>query len=95
MTVTAYLQKWLDHAEKKVNPKTHERYTQLIERNLMPLIGGLPLPGLRPLHIQDAYDMTGCSNQVESMARAACRLEQCSTAIGSSALHCSGWVVGN
>ena len=65
MTVAAYLQKWLDHAQKKVNPKTHERYTQLVQRNLTPLIGGLPLPGLRPLHIQDTYDRLLESGRVD------------------------------
>ena len=56
MTVSEYLQKWLDHAKNKVNPKTHERYEQLISNNLVPQIGGIPLAKLQPLHIQDAYD---------------------------------------
>ena len=38
-TVAEYLRKWLTHAVQKVNPKTHERYTQLVANNLVPLIG--------------------------------------------------------
>ena len=56
MSVAEYLRKWLDHARQKVSAKTHEHYTQLIENNLIPCIGAIPLPKLQPLHVQEAYD---------------------------------------
>ena len=51
-----YLRRWLeDYARQKVSPKTFERYAQLINRNIVPELGGRKLAELRPLHIQAFY----------------------------------------
>jgi len=53
MLVRDYLDRWLkDYAKPNVAPRTYERYQELVEGNLVPAIGHLPLTKLRPLHIQ-------------------------------------------
>jgi integrase len=55
MTVSEFLARWLrDYARPHVAPSTLSRYTQIAGR-LSHLLGTLPLQGLRPSHIQDAY----------------------------------------
>lgn len=55
-TVAAFLARWLDvHARPNTAPKTYRRYEQLLRLHVVPVIGGLMLSKLRPLHIQDIY----------------------------------------
>lgn len=54
-TVKTLLDKWLKHASSHVSPKTHERYTQLINNNISPILGGRKLKALRPIHIDEAW----------------------------------------
>ena len=51
MTVSAFLERWLEHMEGQVSPRSHERYAELCRKNLAPLLGGLALTKLQPAHI--------------------------------------------
>ncbi len=53
MKVSEYLDRWLsEYAKLNVSPKTYERYTDIISRNIKPALGEYHLSKLRPLHIQ-------------------------------------------
>jgi integrase len=54
-TVAAFLERWLEHMQSQVSPRSHERYTELARKNLAPLLGGLALTKLQPAHISAAY----------------------------------------
>jgi integrase len=56
MTVRAWLSKWLETIRHEVSPKTHERYTEIVDNFLIPALGNLGLTKLAPSHIQDAYN---------------------------------------
>ena len=55
MTVAAFLERWIEHMEGQVSPRTHERYAEIARKNLAPLLGGLTLTKLKPAHISIAY----------------------------------------
>jgi integrase len=55
MTVAAFLERWIEHMEGQVSPRSHERYAELCRKNLVPLLGGLTLTKLQPAHISTAY----------------------------------------
>jgi integrase len=55
MTVSAFLERWIEHMEGQVSPRTHERYAEIARKNLAPLLGGLTLTKLKPAHISTAY----------------------------------------
>jgi len=50
MTVAAFLERWIEHMQGQVSPRSHERYAELCRKNLAPL-GGLALTKLQPAHI--------------------------------------------
>ncbi len=54
-TVTQFLDRWLDDVRTRVTPKTHERYTQICQKNIGPLLGAVVLAKLRPEQISQAY----------------------------------------
>lgn len=55
-TVADYLDRWLeDSARSSVAAKTFERYKEIVNLHLKPLLGHHRLPKLQPLHIQSAY----------------------------------------
>jgi integrase len=54
-TVSRYLDRWLEHVQTQVSPRTHERYVQICRLNVAPLIGAATLAKLRPEHISHAY----------------------------------------
>jgi len=54
-TVAAYFERWLDHMKSQVTPRTHERYSEIVQKNILPLIGNVLLAKLRPVQISDAY----------------------------------------
>jgi integrase len=61
MALGEYLRRWLENAAKeKVQPKTWDRYEQLVRLHLKPVVGGIMLPKLR------AYDVECC---YKAMAR--------------------------
>jgi integrase len=55
MTVAAFLERWIEHMQGQVSPRSHERYAELCRKNLAPLLGGLTLTKLQPAHISAAY----------------------------------------
>ena len=55
MTVAAFLERWIEHMQGQVLPRSHERYTELCRKNIVPLLGGLALTKLQPAHISQAY----------------------------------------
>jgi integrase len=54
-TVAQFLDKWLVDVKPRVSPKTHERYQQVCHKNIVPLLGAVMLPKLKPAQISDAY----------------------------------------
>jgi integrase len=55
-TVGEYLKMWLaDYAKPNVSGKTYERYEQIVNNNLLPGLGSIPLAKLQPLQIQNLY----------------------------------------
>jgi integrase len=56
MTVRQWLTTWLATVREEVAPKSHERYSEIVENFLVPALGNLPLVKLAPSHIQEAYN---------------------------------------
>jgi Phage integrase, N-terminal SAM-like domain/Arm DNA-binding domain len=55
ITVAQFLDRWLDHIKSQVTPKSHERYSGLIKKNIDPALGATLLAKLRPANISEAY----------------------------------------
>ena len=55
ITVKQWLTTWLDNVRAEVAPKSHERYSEVVQNFLNPALGNLPLAKLTPSHIQNAY----------------------------------------
>src|SRR5262245_5551406 len=55
MTVATFLERWIEHMEGQVSPRSHERYVEIARKNIVPLLGGLGLTKLQPAHISQAY----------------------------------------
>src|SRR5262249_28178062 len=55
MTVREWLTTWLAAVREEVSPKTHERYSEIVENFLVPELGALPITKLSAAHIQAAY----------------------------------------
>jgi hypothetical protein len=55
MTVATFLERWIEHMQGQVSPRSHERYAEIARKNLMPLLGGLTLTKLQPAQISAAY----------------------------------------
>jgi integrase len=54
-TVAQFLDRWLEHTEPNVAPRTLERYQEIARKNLAPLLGNALLMRLRPEQISSAY----------------------------------------
>jgi len=54
-TVSDYLERWLEYVKPNVSPRSHERYTEIVRKNLAPRLGSAKLSRLRPEHIASAY----------------------------------------
>ena len=54
-TVAAFLDRWIEHMQGQVAPRSHERYAEIARKNVVPLLGGLALTKLQPPHISAAY----------------------------------------
>jgi integrase len=54
-TVAQFLDRWLEHTEPNVAPRTLERYQEIARKNLAPLLGHALLMRLRPEQISSAY----------------------------------------
>jgi hypothetical protein len=55
VTVAEYLAQWLDHMRAQLTPKSHERYSDLVNKNIAPLIGSIRLTKLQPVMVSQAY----------------------------------------
>src|SRR5215831_7782806 len=71
-TVASFLERWIEHMQGQVSPRSHERYAELCRKNIVPLLGGLTLTKLQPAHISQAY--ANASPAAVGTARAAFQL---------------------
>jgi integrase len=55
ITVAQFLARWLEDVKARVAAKTHERYGEIVRKNINPLLGTVVLTKLRPIQISDAY----------------------------------------
>jgi integrase len=55
VTLAFFFERWLRHIKPNVSPKTHERYSDLLNKNLAPLLGAKILSKLQPIEISEAY----------------------------------------
>jgi integrase len=53
--VAQFLDRWLEDIKSKVAPRTHERYVEIVRKNLVPVLGAMVLTKLQPMQISDAY----------------------------------------
>ena len=67
-TVAQYLERWVAHMSSQVAPRTHERYAELALKNIMPLLGAVPLTRLRPEQISAAYTKALTSGRRDGQA---------------------------
>jgi integrase len=56
LTVTAFLERWLEHTKSQVAPRSIERYGEIAHEYLIPALGNVQLSKLQPLIISSAYD---------------------------------------
>jgi integrase len=49
------LESWIEHVKSQVSPTSHERYSELARKNIVPMIGAVPLTKLKPAQISAAY----------------------------------------
>jgi integrase len=54
-TVAQFLDQWLADVQVRVSTKTYERYEQVCHKNIVPLLGAVPLAKLKPVQISQAY----------------------------------------
>jgi len=54
-TVAAFLERWIEHIQTQVSPRSYERYAELCRKNLAPMLGGLALTKLQPAQISQGY----------------------------------------
>ncbi len=55
LTLSNFFERWLKHVMPNVSPRTHERYSDLLTKNLAPVIGAKLLSKLQPIEISEAY----------------------------------------
>ena len=55
MTLREWLTAWLEAVREEVSPKSHERYSEIVDNFLGPELGALPIAKLAPVHISAAY----------------------------------------
>ena len=54
-TVAQFLVQWLEHIKANVSPRTYERYSEIANKNIVPLLGEVKLNQLKPIQISEAY----------------------------------------
>ncbi len=52
---------WLEMAKTRLSPRTWQDYKDVIQRNLKPALGNLPLSDVKPLHLQNLYQTLSAS----------------------------------
>lgn len=66
ITFAQFLERWLDHAKSQVSPRTHERYCEIVRKNIVPALGAVFLNKLRPAQISAAYSKALTSGRRDS-----------------------------
>lgn len=56
ISVGEFLDGWLKTAKQQVAPRTYERYAEIVEKNIKPLLGSVLVSRLLPQNITDAYE---------------------------------------
>src|SRR6476660_1018466 len=54
ITLSSFLESWIAHVKSQVSTRSHERYCELVRKNIVPLIGAVPLTKLKPAQISAA-----------------------------------------
>jgi integrase len=50
-----FLDRWLEYIRPNVAPKTFERYSEIVQKSLVPMLGNIVLAKLQPIQISTAY----------------------------------------
>jgi Phage integrase, N-terminal SAM-like domain len=62
LTMADYLRgTWLPHIRTRVRPRTAQRYKQLLELHVVPVIGSVKMAKLQPAHVQQVVDTATAS----------------------------------
>jgi len=56
ITLREFLPRWLDHMKSQVTPKSHERYTGIVNQNIIPALGAVRLANLKAAQISETYN---------------------------------------
>ena len=67
--VAQFLDRWLDHIRLRISPRTHERYSEIVRKNIIPALGAVLLTKLRPAQISEAYARALASGRWELLSR--------------------------
>ncbi len=54
-TLAEFLDRWLDHVKASVSPKTHERYSEIARKNIVPLLGSIAMSKMKTERIDAAW----------------------------------------
>jgi integrase len=54
-TLAQFFDRWLEYIKSQVSPGSHERYAEIAQKNLVPLLGAVVVTKLTPMQISDAY----------------------------------------
>jgi integrase len=68
ITVAAFLSTWLDHIKSQVSPKSHERYSGLVNQNIIPALGAVAITKLKPAQISEVYSKALTSGRKDDKA---------------------------
>jgi integrase len=55
ITMAQFLEHWLEHINPQLSPKSHERYSEIVRKNIIPNLGAVLLTKLRPAQISQMY----------------------------------------
>lgn len=64
-TMAQHMERWLDHVKSQISPRTHERYSEIVRKNIIPPLGAVFITKLRPAQISDAYAKALASGRVD------------------------------
>jgi len=65
-TVAEYFEQWLEGMKTQISPRSHERYTELVDQHIVPLLGATTkLKALRKEHITGAYAKAFTSGRLD------------------------------
>jgi site-specific recombinase XerC len=63
--VAAYLERWLADVKSRVSPRTHERYAQLLRKNIVPTLGAKRIKDLKAEHVSAVYAAALANGRVD------------------------------